>query len=103
MNASAGIGESRWPPVLVLLAFMALNIAIRAWLANETAIRVPWLLPAIESVLVVALVARLLATRALVWLGNNLGFSLLYGSWTAAGRSRAHTSRRPSTSPSRSR
>ena len=118
MNASAGIGESRWPPVLVLLAFMALNIAIR----------VPWLLPAIEGVLVVTLVAadpgsvarharwlrrlaiglvvilvaaalwntvllvrdlidgigvttsptRLLATGALVWLGNNLGFSLLY-------------------------
>src|SRR5690348_7259189 len=57
MEASSGIGESRWPPVLVLLAFLALTIAIRIWLPNQSAVRVPWLLPTIEGVLIVALVA----------------------------------------------
>jgi hypothetical protein len=51
------IGESRWPPALALVAFMALNIAVRVWLPNQSAVRVPWLLPAIEAVLLVALVA----------------------------------------------
>ena len=122
-----GIGESRWPPALALLAFMALNIALRVWLPNEHAIRVPWLVPAVEAVLlalllagpgsaarharwlrrvavtfVVVLVAaalwatgllvydlikglgvtnspsRLLASGAVVWLGNNVSFALLY-------------------------
>jgi hypothetical protein len=56
MHASAGIGESRWPPVLVLVTFMVLNIAIRVWLPSQSAVRVPWLVPAVEGVLVVALV-----------------------------------------------
>lgn len=51
-----GIGESRWPPALALVVFMALNIAIRVWLPNEGAIRVAWLLPAIEGVLLAVLV-----------------------------------------------
>jgi hypothetical protein len=49
------LGESRWPPALALLAFLALNIAIRVWLPSQAAVRVPWLLPAVEAVLLVVL------------------------------------------------
>jgi hypothetical protein len=49
------LGESRWPPALALLAFMALNIGLRVWLPNEGAIRVRWLIPAIEGVLLAVL------------------------------------------------
>lgn len=51
-----GIGESRWPPALALVVFMGLNIALRVWLPNEGAIRVAWLLPAIEGVLLAVLI-----------------------------------------------
>jgi ferric-dicitrate binding protein FerR (iron transport regulator) len=120
--------ESRWPPALALLAFMALNVAVRIWLPNEAAVRLPWLVPSIECVLLVALLTgdpgrraarrrwarpvalglvvvlvcaalwatvvlvydlvegtgvttsptQLLASGALVWLGNNLAFAMLY-------------------------
>jgi hypothetical protein len=122
-----GIGESRWPPALALLAFMALNIGLRVWLPNQGAVRVPWLIPAVEAVLLALLLAgpgsaakharwlrriavilvvvlvvaalwatgllvydlikglgvtnspgQLLASGAVVWLGNNISFSLLY-------------------------
>lgn len=122
------IGESRWPPVAAILVFMMLNIGLRVWLPTEGAVRTPWLLPAIEAVLLVVLLAsdphgvarrartlrrvsltlvgillaaalwstvlliydlikgagvtnspgKLLAAGALVWLGNNLAFALLY-------------------------
>jgi hypothetical protein len=122
------LGESRWPPAAALLVFFALNVALRVWLPNEAAVRVPWLVPAIEGVLLVVLLAsdplsrarrasvlrpvaltlvsllvvaalwattllvydlikgigvtqspsRLLASGAVVWLGNNLSFALLY-------------------------
>jgi energy-coupling factor transporter transmembrane protein EcfT len=120
------IGESRWPPALALLVFMALNIAIRFWLPSESSVRVPWLIPGIEAVLVIVLLVgrpahlprrtirrvavtlvvvlvlaalwatallvkdliraegvtqkptELLASGAVIWLGNNLAFSLLY-------------------------
>jgi hypothetical protein len=124
----ANIGESRWPPAVALILFMALNIALRVWLPREGAVRVVWLVPAIEAVLVVLLLvgatgqlarrtpwvrrvavtfvvvlvlaalwstallvydlvkgigvttspSRLLATGAVVWLGNNLAFAMLY-------------------------
>jgi uncharacterized membrane protein len=51
------LGESRWPPALALVAFMALNIALRVWLPDKGAIRLPWVLPAIEAVLLFVLVA----------------------------------------------
>lgn len=35
---------------------MALNVAVRLWLPQEAAVRLPWLLPAVEAVLLVALV-----------------------------------------------
>jgi hypothetical protein len=122
-----GIGESRWPPAIALLVYMGLNIALRVWLPNDSPVRVPWLIPGVEGVLLavlligpatlgerrrvlrpiaVALVvllvvaalwatvlliydlikgigvtespSELLATGAVVWLGNNLSFALLY-------------------------
>lgn len=51
-----GIGESRWPPALALVIFIGLNVGIRVWLPNEGAIRVAWLLPAIECVLLTVLI-----------------------------------------------
>jgi hypothetical protein len=51
----ATFGESRLPPALALIAFMAINIALRVWLPNEGAVRVPWLVPAIEGVLLLVL------------------------------------------------
>jgi hypothetical protein len=129
-----GIGESRWPPALALVVFIALNIGIRVWLPNDGAIRVRWLLPAIEIVLLVVLVvgpatagrhrgwlraisvtlviilvvaalwattlliydlikgigvtnspSELLASGAIIWLGNNLAFALLYWLMDAGG------------------
>ncbi len=127
-EAESWIDEPRWPPVAALLAFMALNIGLRVWLPNQGAVRVPWLIPAIEAVLLVVLLtgnpgsvaarrrwlhplavglvlvlvaaalwatlllvydlikglgvtnspAELLASGALVWLGNNLSFAMLY-------------------------
>jgi hypothetical protein len=53
--AEAPIGESRWPIAIALLAYMAANIALRVWLPHEGAIRVPWLVPAVEATLLVAL------------------------------------------------
>jgi uncharacterized membrane protein len=49
------MGESRWPPALVLLGYMALNITVRVWLPHEGATRLPWLVPSVEVVLLVAL------------------------------------------------
>ena len=122
------IGESRWPPAAALVLFMAVNIALRVWLPQEKFVRVPWLVPILEALLLVLLVVgapgnlgrrtawvrriamtlvllfvagalwstsllvydlvkgtgvsnspnQLLATGAVVWLGNNLAFALLY-------------------------
>jgi hypothetical protein len=54
-TAERPIGESRWPPALALVAFMVLNVSLRIWLPHEGAVRVPWLVPAIEAVLLVIL------------------------------------------------
>jgi hypothetical protein len=121
------LGESRWPPLIAIVVFMALNIAVRIWLPAESAIRLPWVLPAVEAVLLVVLITshpwgvverrrlrrialalvfllvlaalwvttflvvdlirgkgvandadQLLAAGAIVFLGNNLAFTLLY-------------------------
>jgi hypothetical protein len=50
-------GESRWPPALALLVYMALNIAVRVWLPHQGAVRAPWLVPAVEAVLLAVLIA----------------------------------------------
>ena len=136
------IGESRWPPTLALLAFMAINIALRVWLPNDSPVRVAWLVPAVEGVLLVILLLgpatvpehrrwvrrvavtfvvvlvlaalwatvlliydlieghgvtesprELLASGAVVWLGNNLAFALLY--WLMDGGGPVARARRP--------
>ena len=53
---ASGIGESRWPPAAALVLYMALNIAARLWLPGASAVRVPWLVPAVEAALLVLLV-----------------------------------------------
>jgi hypothetical protein len=128
LPSQSAIGESRWPPAAALVLFMAANIALRVWLPREGAVRVTWLVPALEGILVVLLLvgasgklarrtpwvrriavtlvlllvagalwstallvydlikgigvtqspSELLATGAVVWLGNNLAFALLY-------------------------
>jgi len=127
VSIEALLGESRWPPVVVVTVFMVLDIALRVWLPGQGPLHVPWLLPSIEAVLVVVLVtsdpsrreerrrlrhvalalvgvlvtaalwatallisdlirgkgvandpSELLAEGAVVWLGNNLAFALLY-------------------------
>ncbi len=127
-SAASGIGESRWPPVAALVVYMALNVSARVWLPGDSAVRVPWLIPAVEAALLALLVfgdparlgkrrervrplavalvvllvaaalwatalliydlirgtgvtnspSELLASGALIWLGNNLSFGLLY-------------------------
>jgi hypothetical protein len=121
------LGESRWLPIAALAVYTALNVLVRVWLPGEAIVRVPFLVPAIEVVLIVVLLtadpsgpaerrrlrrtalalvgllviaalwatvtlitdlirgtgvsdspSELLATGGVVWLGNNLAFSLLY-------------------------
>jgi hypothetical protein len=49
------VGESRWPPLLAVLAFMGLNVGLRLWLPGEVLVGVPWLLPTIELLTLVVL------------------------------------------------
>jgi hypothetical protein len=135
------LGESRWPPLAAIVVFMALNIALQVRLPHEGGIRVPWLLPVVEGVLLVVLLTSnpsglterrrlhrlalvlvgllvaaalwatallvddlirgkgvsnspsdLLASGAVVWLGNNLAFALLY--WLTDGGGPIARSRR---------
>ena len=50
-------GESRWPPAAALVVFIGFTVAVRLWLPGESAVRLPWLVPALEAALLVALVA----------------------------------------------
>jgi hypothetical protein len=142
LDTDATLGESRWPPALALLAFMAINVALRVWLPHEGAIRAPWAVPAVEGVLLVLLLlgpatglrerrwlrplavtfvvvlvlaalwatavlirdlidgsgvtqspSELLASGAVVWLGNNIAFAMLY--WLMDGGGPAARARRP--------
>jgi hypothetical protein len=126
-DAGPSIGESRWPPIAAVLSFMVLNIVVRLSLPRESVIHVPWLVPAIEALLLIVLITSnptsraerrrghqlalvlvgllvaaalwatallvrdliegtgvsndpsdLLAAGAIVWLGNNLAFGMLY-------------------------
>jgi len=135
LPAEAELGESRWPPALALILFMAINIALRVWLPDEGAIRVPWAVPAVEGVLLVLLLlgpaagdrkrirplavtfvvvlvlaalwatgvlirdlilgvgvtvspSELLASGAVVWLGNIIAFAMLYWLMDGGGPSR---------------
>ena len=37
------IGESRWPPALVVLGFMAVNVSVQIWFPRDGVLAVPWL------------------------------------------------------------
>ena len=51
------MGESRWPPVIAVVLFMVAHITVHLWLPGTTeVVRAPWLIPALEAVLLVALV-----------------------------------------------
>jgi hypothetical protein len=50
------LGEAFWPPIVAVLVFMALNIALRVWLPADGAVHVPWLMPVIEGALLLTLV-----------------------------------------------
>ncbi len=52
----AAPGEPRWPPIVALLLFIALNIGLRLWLPQGPVLGVPWLAPAAEVALLVMLV-----------------------------------------------
>jgi hypothetical protein len=51
------LGESRLWPAAALVVFLGLNVTIRLWLREDSPFRVPWLLPAIEVVLLMLLLA----------------------------------------------
>ena len=120
--------ESRWPPALALIVYIAFTVAVRLWLPGQSAVHVPWLVPSLEAALLAALLVgnparlarrtpwvrrtalaivivlvaaalwatavlvydlikgygvsqsatKLLAAGALVWVGNNLSFGMLY-------------------------
>jgi len=57
VETDGGLGESRLPPALALLAFLTLNIALRVWLPHDSFVRAPWLVPAVEIVLLLILLA----------------------------------------------
>jgi hypothetical protein len=40
-----------------VVVFVALNVALRVWLPTRSAVHVPWLLPAVEALLLVVLLA----------------------------------------------
>jgi hypothetical protein len=120
-------GESLWPPVIAVLAFLVINVVVRVTIPVEGVFRAPWLTPLLEVGMLVVLVTHrptsaaerrrlrrlalvlvgllvaaalwatgvlvsdlvrgvgvskhagdLLLTGAIVWLGNNLAFALLY-------------------------
>jgi hypothetical protein len=62
--AESPLGESRWPPIAAVLIFMALNIAARLWLPSQGAAGIPWLTPAIEGALLIALLIGDPSSRA---------------------------------------
>jgi hypothetical protein len=120
-------GESLWPPVIAVLAFLVINVVVRVTIPVEGVFRAPWLTPLLEGAMLVVLVTHrptsaaerrrlrrlalvlvgllvaaalwatgvlvsdlvrgvgvskdagdLLLTGAIVWVGNNLAFALLY-------------------------
>jgi hypothetical protein len=54
-SVEAVIGESRWPPAAALLIYTTLTIAMRVWLPEGSPVRVAWLIPSLEAVLLALL------------------------------------------------
>jgi hypothetical protein len=61
---AASIGESRWPPAIAVLVFLALNVAVRIGLPVHGVLRVPWLTPLLEALLLVVLLTASPASPA---------------------------------------
>src|SRR3954453_21422797 len=55
--------ESRWPPGASLLVFMGLTIALRRELPEQRLVNGPWVVPAIELLLLVVLLSADPGTR----------------------------------------
>jgi hypothetical protein len=55
VHGDSPIGESRWPPAVALLLFIALDIAMHFWVAREGVIHVPWLMPSVLVLLLLVL------------------------------------------------
>jgi len=139
------LGESRWPPAVALVVFIAFTVAVRLWLPGQSATRVPWLVPSLEVALLLAIVAghpgrmarrahvvrriavtivivlvaaalwstvtlvydltqphgisqhasKLLAAGALIWVGNNLSFAMLYWLMDSGGPIARHHNPKP--------
>lgn len=88
VDDASAVGESRWPPVVAVLLFMAAHVTVHFWLPGTTqVVRMPWLVPGLEAILVVALItvnpsgpveARR-RHRVAVAIVALLGLSALYG------------------------
>jgi hypothetical protein len=55
-GAVESIGESRWPPLVAVVVFMALHIGVHLWVPGTSPIRVVWLVPTVEGLFVVLLI-----------------------------------------------
>ncbi|WP_037501085.1 hypothetical protein [Solirubrobacter soli] len=49
------IGESRWPPIVAVALFMAVNIIVRMWLPHSGVAHSPWLMPTVEGLMLLVL------------------------------------------------
>jgi hypothetical protein len=63
VESGTALGESRWPPAIALVGYLALNIALRVWLPSGSPVRVPWLVPAVEGVLLLVLLVGPIGTE----------------------------------------
>ncbi len=50
-SPEAPLGEPRWPPITALVVLIVLNVALRLWLPHEPLVGIPWVVPALEIVL----------------------------------------------------
>ncbi len=55
-SAAPAIGESLWPPVAAVVAFLVLNVTVRIAIPIEGVFRAAWLTPALEVLVLVVLV-----------------------------------------------
>jgi hypothetical protein len=63
VKSVTALGESRWPPAIALVIYLVLNIAIRVWLPNGSPVRVEWLIPGVEGVLLLVLLVGPIGTE----------------------------------------
>ena len=54
----SALGGSRWPPVAAVLVSLALTVGLAASAPSGSAVRLSWLVPAIEAALLIVLVVK---------------------------------------------